>query len=245
MMDSSLPTHEDQLRLLRAAKNGSESAREELILRNAGLVKSIAKKFIGRGVDFDDLMQLGYIGLYKSVCNFDESYGVRFSTYAVPLILGEIRRFLRDNGMVKVSRSLVELRSKALACSSMLAEKLGRDPSMEEISCELGVSVDEVLLALESGQQTVSLNEPVFDDGEKGVRFVDTLADRDDSAQNIEMIMLKDMISKLETRERQLMVLRYFLDKTQTETAKALGISQVQVSRLEAKVLTKLRKKNI
>lgn len=222
--------------LIKRAQNGDEQARETMVIENIPLVKHIVKKFVGRGVEWDDLFQLGSLGLLKAIDAFDLSYDVRFSTYAVPVIMGEIRRFLRDDGQVKVSRTLKENAVRIHHAIEALRGDCGAEPSIEAVAARVSLSIEEVTLALESGRSAVSLDQPVMD-GE--LRLMDVVPDN--KADPGDRIMLKMLLQTLPVKERQLILMRYFQDKTQTEIAAALDMTQVQVSRLERKVLEKMR----
>lgn len=234
-------SHEQTLELIRLAQRGDAQAQESLVVHNIALVKSIVKKFIGRGVEFEDMLQIGSLGLIKAVRNYDESYNVRFSTYAVPMIAGEIRRFLRDDGMIKVSRSIKELCVKAITAQEKLNVKLGREPKISEIAAEIGAQPEDVAAALESARPCQSIDEPLFDDGNDASLSDRLVAPKTDESAVLNRILLKELITMLEPRERQLIMLRYFQDKTQSEIACILGVSQVQISRLENKIIMKLR----
>ncbi len=220
--------------LIRLAQNGDKTARDMAVEQNLGLVKSIARRFLGRGTDYEDLCQIGSIGLLKAVDRFDVASGYSFSTYAVPLITGEIKRFLRDDGMIKVSRSLKELGAKAYAVRERL-ERDGHEATISEIAKELGVKASELAPALDAVRDVVSLNTS-DDEGRERMEFVVQPYSDTDSR-----IFIGDILNTLEERDRKLVIMRYFAGKTQIETAGLLGISQVQVSRCEKKILQKLR----
>lgn len=242
-MNEAMPLpHEEVLDLLRHAKQGENDAFEKLVLHNVALVKSIVKKFIGRSVEFDDLYQIGCLGLVKAIKNYDEAYNVRFSTYAVPMIAGEIKRFLRDDGMIRVSRSLKELATKAVEVQERLQVELGREPYIMEIAEELNATVEEVSAAMESMRGHVSIYDSYSDENSE-TTLLDRLSDdnTDEETVTVNKILLKEIMGRLEPRERQLIMLRYFQDKTQAEIAQILGVSQVQISRLESRILNKLR----
>jgi len=241
MADNGILNHEESLRLIRAAQSGDEKAKETLIVRNTALVKSIVKKFLNRGVEFDDLMQIGSLGLVKAVLGYDPKYEVRFSTYAVPMIAGEIKRFLRDDGIIKVSRSLREKSFEIFGAKERLKNELSREPTVEELSQRLDMSPEDIVFAIESVRCPVSIYEPAFDDENTKTLLIDTMAE-DLSGEIIDKILLKELIGKLDPKERQLIMLRYYSDKTQTEIAEILGVSQVQVSRLITKIINKLKK---
>ncbi|MBC8532395.1 SigF/SigG family RNA polymerase sporulation sigma factor [Gehongia tenuis] len=238
-----LLTHEEAIALIKRAQQGDEEASETMVERNIALVKSIVKKFLNRGVDYDDLFQIGCLGLVKAVQNYDLQYNVRFSTYAVPMIAGEIKRFLRDDGMVKVSRSVKEQAFKILAVQEQMKKELGRDPTIQEVATRLEMEPEEAAVALESIRSPVSIFEPVNDGGNSNspVLMMDRIAEDDSGPQVIDRILLRELIAKLSPRERQIIILRFFKDQTQSQIARVLGVSQVQVSRLETKILSKMR----
>ncbi len=233
--------HEESLRLIKAAQCGDEKAKETMIVRNTALVKSIVKKFLNRGVEFDDLMQIGSLGLVKAVLGYDDSYDVRFSTYAVPMIAGEIKRFLRDDGIIKVSRSLREKSFEIFSVKAKLKEELQREPTVEELSARTGMSPEDIVFAMEAVRTPVSIFEPAFDDDTSKTLLIDTMCENSDSDM-IDQILLRELLGKLTPKERQLIMLRYYSDKTQMEIAQILGVSQVQVSRLITKTISKLKK---
>ncbi|NLT96950.1 MAG: SigB/SigF/SigG family RNA polymerase sigma factor [Christensenellaceae bacterium] len=241
MAEKSLLSHEESIRLIKLAQAGDAKAQETLVLRNTALVKSIVKKFLNRGVEFDDLMQIGSLGLIKAIKGYDPSFNVRFSTYAVPMIAGEIKRFLRDDGIIKVSRSLREKSFEIFGVKEQLKLELKREPTIEELSQRLNMTPEDVVFAMEAVRSPVSIYEPAFDDENSKTLLIDTMAEHDDNAI-IDTILLKEMIQKLSPKERQLIMLRFFSDKTQMEIAEILGVSQVQVSRLITKTLSKLKK---
>ncbi len=228
--------------LLMLAHEGNKFAREQLVQENLGLVQSIVRRFRGRGTEDEDLFQIGSIGLIKAIDKFDLTYEVKFSTYAVPVITGEIKRFLRDDGMIKVSRTLKEIAMKAVAARESVIREEGREPTLEEISKEIGVEQETIVQALESGEQVESLQKVIFEGDGKQISMEDRLVDgKDETESMLNRIVLAQLLSSLGEQEKKLICLRYFSDKTQTEVAKALGISQVQVSRLEKKILLSLR----
>lgn len=232
---------EDTLRHIRLAKNGDEKSKEILIESNVLLVKSIVFRFKNKGVDFDDLYQLGCMGLLKAIYNFDESYGVRFSTYAVPMIIGEIKRFLRDDGEIKVSR-IIKL--QALKISRFIEDfqaKNGYEPTVEIISKKLDIPLGDVVLALDSSKVPISLYETVDDGQDKTQSLIEKIPSPETEDDRVERLYLKSLLNSLEEREKKIIILRYFRDKTQGEVAEILGVSQVQISRLENKILKRLR----
>ena len=222
---------------------GDKAVRDEFIKGNLRLVLSVIQRFSNRGENPDDLLQVGCIGLIKALDNFDMSHGVKFSTYAVPMIIGEVRRYLRDNNAIRVSRSLRDLAYKALQVREVLARTLQREPTVSEISAELGVEREEVVLALESIQEPISLYEPVFHDDGDAIYVMDQVADtKNTDARWIENIALSEAMKKLTPRERKILNMRFFEGKTQMEVAEEISISQAQVSRLEKNALKYMRK---
>jgi len=233
---------EDTLALIGRAHQGDKEARERLFHENTGLIYCTAKRFLGRGVDMEDLFQIGSIGLLKAVDKFDTSYDVKFSTYAVPMIIGEIKRFLRDNGMIKVSRSLKENAWRIRQTRTMLEAKLGREPAVDEIAAQMELSVEEIVQAMEADVEVESLSRTVYQGDGNEICLYEKLADeRDDMQQLVNHVFLQDLLQKLPGEEQELIRYRYYDNLTQVETAKRMGISQVQVSRLEKKTLGKLR----
>ncbi len=231
--------HDTTIALIKRAQSGDDGAKEELVKENIPLVKSVVKRFKGRG-EYDDLMQLGAIGFIKAIQNFDETYGVRFSTYAVPMISGEIKRFLRDDGAVKVSRWAKTLAQKI---NVFIDEKLKsgeKEPTVDEIAQNFGVEAEQVVFAMDTGHYLLSLSSTVGDDD---VTLEDKIVGDRSPDEDLDKIMLKDFIEDLPEREKKVIILRYFRDKTQSEIAAELGVSQVQVSRIECKVLQKLKDK--
>ncbi len=231
--------HDTTIALIKRAQSGDDGAKEELVKENIPLVKSVVKRFKGRG-EYDDLMQLGAIGFIKAIQNFDETYGVRFSTYAVPMISGEIKRFLRDDGAVKVSRWAKTLAQKI---NVFIDEKLKsgeKEPTVDEIAQNFGVEAEQVVFAMDTGHYLLSLSSTVGDDD---VTLEDKIVGDRSPDEDLDKIMLKDCIDDLPEREKKVIILRYFRDKTQSEIAAELGVSQVQVSRIECKVLQKLKDK--
>ena len=230
--------------LIRKSHDGDEEARVQLVEENVGLIWCVVKRFYGRGVEPEDLFQIGSIGLLKAIDKFDISFEVKFSTYAVPMISGEIKRFLRDDGMIKVSRSLKELSYKAFITKEKLQEKLQRDPTLEELAEDLQVDKEELVMALDSGNEVESLYKPVYQKDGNEITLVDKLEEKEGQEEKIlNRMLLKQLLDGLEKEARQLIYLRYFANKTQTEVGKEMGISQVQVSRMEKKILKSLRGK--
>ena len=229
--------------LIRKSHDGDKEAREQLVEENVGLVWCVVKRFCGRGTEAEDLFQIGSIGLLKAIDKFDLSYDVKFSTYAVPMISGEIKRFLRDDGMIKVSRSLKELSYRSIRARENLTDRLGREPTLEELSAELGVDKEEIVQAMEAGGEVESLYRPIHQKEGSEIRLLDRLEEKDQREEKIlDRMVLRQMLETLDSRERQLIYLRYFADKTQADVGKIMGISQVQVSRMEKRIIENLRK---
>lgn len=236
-------TWDDTLRHIRQAKLGNQKSKEILISENVLLVKSIVYRFKNKGVDFDDLYQLGCMGLLKAVYNFDESFDVRFSTYAVPMIIGEIKRFLRDDGEIKVSRIIKYNSQKIAKFSEEYQLKHGKEPTIDEISSGIGVSKEDVVLALDSNKMTISLYDSIDDGQDKTQSLIEKIPSPETEEDRVEKLYIKQLLQSLQEREKKLIILRYFRDKTQGEVASILGVSQVQISRLENKILKKLKDK--
>lgn len=235
---------DETMNLIDRAHQGDKEARDQLVLDNMGLIWSIVRRFAGRGYEMEDLFQIGSIGLMKAIDKFDLSYEVRFSTYAVPMIAGEVKRFLRDDGMIKVSRSLKEMGMKARAARENLTYSLGREPTVEEIAREIGASKEEVAASMEAGAEVESLYRTVQKEDDNGLCLMDKIEDQNqDHERLLNHMVLKELISGLEEKEREIILRRYFENQTQTEIAKALNISQVQVSRLEKRILKRMREK--
>jgi len=228
--------------LIRRAQNGESAAKEHLIQENAGLIWSVVKRFHGRGTEAEDLFQIGAIGLLKCIEKFDFSYEVKFSTYAVPMIIGEIRRFLRDDGAIKVSRSLKELALRAKLTQERLVYNKNREVTIQELADALEVSIEELIPALEASREVESLNAPASSNDEQ-FQLQDKIRSPEKGEEIINRLCLMGVIEKLDKRERQIICLRYFQDRTQTDVAQRLGISQVQVSRMEKRILEEMRKK--
>jgi len=228
--------------LIQKSHEGDKEARARLVEENTGLVWCVVKRFYNRGVEMEDLFQIGTIGLLKAIDKFDLNYDVKFSTYAVPMIAGEIKRFLRDDGMIKVSRSLKELSYKAYLCREKLQERFGREPSVTELAGELGVEPEELMVALDASSEVESLHKPIYQSDGQEVSLMDRLPWRAEPEEEVlDHLLLKELLGGLEKEERQLIYLRYFADRTQAQAGKELGISQVQVSRLEKKILKSMR----
>ena len=230
------------LALIIKSQQGDKKARDTVFEENTVLIYSVAKRFVGRGVEMEDLIQIGSIGLLKAVDHFNSSFEVKFSTYAVPMIAGEIKRYLRDDGILKVSRNLKENCVKIYSAREKLEKELGREPVMEEIAQSAQLSVDEVVMSLESGAEVESLHKIIYQGDGNDISLMDRLQEKEngqDAALN--RIFLDEILKKLDARERQLIYMRYFKDMTQTEIAAEMGISQVQVSRMEKRILKQLK----
>ncbi|MDI6605372.1 MAG: RNA polymerase sporulation sigma factor SigF [Thermoanaerobacteraceae bacterium] len=242
MFNKDFERNGDSFDLIKKSQNGDKIALEKLLIDNSGLVWSIVKKFSNRGYEAEDLYQIGCIGFVKAIYKFDMSYNVKLTTYAVPIILGEIKRFIRDDGLIKVSRSLKELSNKAYFEKERLEKVLNREPSIQEIANELDVSAEDIAMAFESRSATEYLfDNPQHNDGDN-ISLIDKISTNDNNEYCIEdKLALRMILQKLKSRERQIIILRYFKEMTQTEVAKLLKISQVQVSRIEKKVLQKIK----
>ena len=233
---------EQTLDYIRKAKNGDESAKQQLFNNNSALLKSVIRRFCNKGIEYDDLYQIACIGFLKAIKNFDEEFGVKFSTYTVPMIIGEIKRYMRDNGAIKVSRTLKILANKINHFIDDYQTKNNFSPTIECIALNFNISQEDVVIALDSVKMPLSIFDK-FEDDDEGQELIDKLITIDNEEKTIDRIHLSNIIESLSDREKKLVVLRYFRDKTQSEIAESLGVSQVQVSRLESKVIEKLRKK--
>ncbi|NLX61598.1 MAG: RNA polymerase sporulation sigma factor SigF [Tissierellia bacterium] len=242
--DTQLLTHEETMELIEKAQKGDMEAKETLVKYNIGLVKSVLRGFTNRGYEIDDLFQIGSIGLLKAIDKFDPSYNVKFSTYAVPMIAGEIKRFLRDDGIIKVSRSLKQTANKIKQSQEKLSKKLGREPTIQEISDELDLDREEIVMALEASYHPDYLYDIVHEKEGNPLHLIDKVSLEEDNEKDIlDRIVLQELLSELKERDRQVIFLRYFKDKTQMEVANMLGISQVQVSRIEKRIIREMKKK--
>lgn len=225
--------------LIRKAQSGDENAKSVLVENNSPLIKSILRRYKNKGVEYDDLYQLGCIGLLKAIKNFSTEFGVKFSTYAVPMIMGEIKRYLRDDGYIKVSRTTKTLSCKIAYYIDSVKNSEGRSPSVDEIAERFGIEPQEVVFTIDSSKMPVSIYDK--GDDEQGQAIFEKLTNGDQTDSTIEKMLIKESISKLDEREKKIVLLRYYKDKTQSEVAKVLNVSQVQVSRLETKIIEKLR----
>ncbi len=231
--------------LIEKAKKGDSKARAQIVEKNVGLVWSVVRRFQNRGYEADDLFQIGCIGLIKAINKFNNSFNVKFSTYAVPMIIGEIKRFIRDDGIVKVSRSLKETSNKARITREIMSKELGREPSVNEMALRMNIPAEELVMALEAGWTPESLYSAVAEGDNAPVLLIDRIENGDNSSEGelIDKIALRQVLETLAPREKQIIFLRYFKEKTQLQIASMLGISQVQVSRIEKKILEEIRKK--
>ena len=230
--------------LIQKSHDGDEKARSQLVEENMGLVWCVVRRFLGRGVESEDLFQIGRIALLKAIDKFDFSYKVKFSTYAVPMISGEIQRFLRDDGMIKVSRSLKELAYKAFLVREQMMDSLQRERTIEELATYMQVEQEELVMALEAGGEVESLYKPVYQKDGNEVPLLEKLEEKECHEEKVlNKMLLTQLLNELGKEERQIIYLRYFSNKTQSEIGKELGISQVQVSRMEKKILKQMREK--
>ena len=228
--------------LIKRVQNGDAEAQDKLVENNMGLVYSIVKRYSGRGYDTEDLVQIGAIGLIKAIKKFDTKFNVCFSTYAVPVIAGEIKRFLRDDGAVKISRTLKETAIKGRRTEEELRRVLNRDPTIGEIAEKCGVDADTLTEAFDAAAPPASIYDSIYENGENEIRLLDTMAGDESEEKIINKVMAENILTSLKPSERQVIVLRYYKGKTQSEIARIIGVSQVQVSRIEKRILENLRK---
>lgn len=238
-----MPSYERTLELIQQAKSGDQEALQTLTIENSPLIKSIIKRYIGKGIEYDDLFQLGSMGFIKAVKNFDISFNVKFSTYVVPMIIGEIKRFMRDDGTIKVSRSIKSTNIQINRYVESFVKDNGDKPTIEQIAKHFEIDAQEVVFIMDSARMPISLYTP-FEDGEnKSLLLIDRYVQDNSGDEMFENIALKEALKNLEERDKMIILMRYYRDKTQSEIAKELKISQVQVSRLEMKILNKMREK--
>ncbi len=222
----------------------NKQRREKKITENMGLVYSVVKRFVGRGCDTEDLIQLGSVGLIKAIDRFDESFGVKFSTYAVPVIMGEIRRFFRDDGIIKVSRGIKENQVLIFECAKNIREKTGKDPTVYELSEKTGIPVEDVVVAVEAKCEIESLNKVIYQSDSGEISLLDKLHDeKNENEKVINKLLVEQLMAELEDFEKQLIEMRYFKEMTQTQIAEMMGVSQVKISRMEKKIILKMREK--
>ena len=235
--------NEEILRLVNLSQQGDQEAKTVLLEENSPLIKSLIKRFKDKGIEYDDLYQLGCIGFLKAIKNFKAEFGVKFSTYVVPMVIGEIKRFMRDDGLIKVSRALKSLNLQINKYIEQYVSKNQNKPSIEQLSKHFGVEEQEIIMAMDSSKMPISIYSPLDDDNES-LNIIDRIEGEDDyNLKMLDSLALKSIIKTLNKREKRIILLRYYLDKTQSEIAKELKISQVQVSRLENKILTNLKHK--
>ena len=236
--------HEETLKLIKRAQSGEEEAKTILLEHNSPLIKSIIRRYRSSGIEYEDLYQLGCVGFLKAIKNFDDKFGVHFSTYAVPMIAGELKRFMRDDGYIKVSRAVKKRAMQIKKISDEYRQKNEETPTIEYLAEVMGLDTEDIVFALDSAKMPISLDAKCAGDSkDKGQLLIDKIIEVDKSDEMIDKFILKESIKSLSPREKQIIMLRYFRDKTQSEVAALLGISQVQVSRLEAKVIEKLAQK--
>ena len=233
----------DTLALIKLAQQGNEDAKQKLIEENSPLVKSVIKRFIGKGIEYDDLYQLGCVGFLKAIKNFNTDYNVKFSTYVVPMVIGEIKRFMRDDGEIKVSRAVKSLNLKISKFIENFMKEHMRKPTTKEIAKEFGIDESEVIFTMDSAKMPISMFATYEDDSNKGHYLIDRFVQICDNEAILDNISLKEALSSLDERDKKIVLLRFFRDKTQSEIASVLNISQVQVSRLECKIIEKMREK--
>ncbi|MDF2523320.1 MAG: polymerase sigma-F factor [Clostridiales bacterium] len=238
-------TEDYMLELIEKAKAGDKYAQSVLVEKNIGLVWSMVKRFQNRGYETEDIFQIGCIGLIKAINKFDANFQVKFSTYAVPMIIGEIKRFIRDDGIIKVSRSLKEIANKARVIKEVMSKEFGREPSINEMALRLEVSSEELVMAMEAGCSPESLYSSIGDGENSPILLIDRINGESNSSEIdlIDKIAIRQILETLKPREKQIIILRYFKEKTQIQIAKMLGISQVQVSRIEKKILQDIKRK--
>ena len=232
--------YDDLLEHLRKAKKGDENSKNIVFINNAPLIKSIIRRFVGKGVEYDDLYQIACIGFLKAINNFDESFGVKFSTYTVPMVIGEVKRYMRDNGAIKVSRSIKMLANKINRYIDDYQTKNNVQPPIALIAEEFNITEDEVVVAMDSARMPLSIFDK-FDEDDEGSELINKIAFSDCEEEMIDKIHISNILEKLDERERKIIVMRFFRDRTQMEIAEELGVSQVQVSRLENKIIDKIR----
>lgn len=233
---------EETFDLIRLSQDGDKDAKEQLIKMHSGLIWNVVRRFMGRGYETEDLYQIGAIGLIRAIDKFDFGYDVKFSTYAVPLIAGEIKRFLRDDGIIKVSRSLKENQWKIKKMVEVLGHELGREPTVEELADKLSMVPEEIVLCMEAVVEVDSMEQSIYGKDGKEISLKDKLAaEKNEQEELMNRLFLQQLLNSLDERDKQLILLRYFENKTQTEVAEILRISQVQVSRLEKRILSRLK----
>ncbi|MDD4110963.1 MAG: SigB/SigF/SigG family RNA polymerase sigma factor [Clostridia bacterium] len=236
-------SQEITLSLIQKSKNGDAESKQILVIENSPLIKSIIRRYIGKGIEYDDLYQLGCLGFIKAINNFDPSFNVKFSTYVVPMIIGEIKRFMRDDGTIKVSRTIKCLNLQINRFIEQYLKENEDKPSIEVIAKEFNIPTHDVVFAMDSAKMPISLYTPFEDDEDNSLLMIDRFCQHNQSEEIFDEIILRDALRNLEGRDKKIILLRYFKNKTQSEIAKELNISQVQVSRIETRVLEKMREK--
>ena len=236
-------SHEETLKLISMAQKGDEQAKQKLVNENSPLIKSIIKRFVGKGIEYDDLFQLGALGFVKAINNFQTEYNVKFSTYVVPMIIGEIKRFMRDDGAIKVSRTIKSLNLQINKFVESYVKEHGEKPSIETIAKNFDLPCQEIVFAMDSAKMPISLYTPFEEEEDKSLLVVDRFAQNNQTEELFDNIFVRDTLKNLNARDKKIILLRYFRDKTQSEIAKELGISQVQVSRLETKIIERIRER--
>ena len=236
-------SHEETLKLISMAQKGDEQAKQKLVNENSPLIKSIIKRFVGKGIEYDDLFQLGALGFVKAINNFQTEYNVKFSTYVVPMIIGEIKRFMRDDGAIKVSRTIKSLNLQINKFVESYVKEHGEKPSIETIAKNFDLPCQEIVFAMDSAKVPISLYTPFEEEEDKSLLVVGRFAQNNQTEELFDNIFLRDTLKNLNPRDKKIILLRYFRDKTQSEIAKELGISQVQVSRLETKIIERIRER--
>lgn len=236
-------SHEETLKLISMAQKGDEQAKQKLVNENSPLIKSIIKRFVGKGIEYDDLFQLGALGFVKAINNFQTEYNVKFSTYVVPMVIGEIKRFMRDDGAIKVSRTIKSLNLQINKFVESYVKEHGEKPSIETIAKNFDLPCQEIVFAMDSAKMPISLYTPFEEEEDKSLLVVDRFAQNNQTEELFDNIFLRDTLKNLNPRDKKIILLRYFRDKTQSEIAKELGISQVQVSRLETKIIERIRER--
>ena len=236
-------SHEETIKLIKKAQQGDEQSKQILVKQNSPLIKSIIKRFIGKGIEYEDLYQLGSLGFVKAINNFQTEFNVKFSTYVVPMIIGEIKRFMRDDGAIKVSRTIKSFNLLINKYIESYFKEKGKKPTIDEIAKKFNVPSQEIVFAMDSSKMPISLYAPFEEDDDKSLLIVDRFANDSQADEFFNNIFLRDTLKSLNPRDKKIILLRYFRDKTQSEIAKELGVSQVQVSRLETKIIEKIREK--
>ncbi len=235
--------HETTLALIKKAQEGDEGAKQTLVIENSPLIKSIIKRYVGKGIEYDDLYQLGSLGFIKAINNFQPDFNVKFSTYVVPMIIGEVKRFMRDDGAIKVSRTIKTFNLQINKFIDSYLREHGEKPNVETIAKNFDVPSQEIIFTMDSAKMPISLYTPFEEDDERSLLVVDRYIENKQDEEIFDNMFLRETIKKLDNRDKKIILMRYFRDKTQSEIAKELGVSQVQVSRLEMKILERIRER--